>query len=80
MKRALAAVLLCCALVPAIAEEPGLKYPPAVVVPAPEKLQPVEKEFYILPASSLHRVSEIIENMLREIQRLEAIVAKGSCS
>ena len=77
----------CFIFAPAIAAEPGLKLPPVATETTPaqpplkwKEGEPGEQRFYVLPVSALRNVSEIIENMLREIQRLEAIVNKGSCT
>lgn len=75
MMRCLAALLLCCALAPALAEEPALKPPPAAKQPAPS-----EQEFYVISARAIERVNQVIQGLQQEIERLRAIVDKGNCS
>ena len=80
MMRALATLLLFFVFAGAIAADPGLKPPPAVAAPAPAQPAAAAPEFYLVPARSIERISEVIEGLQREIARLRAIVDKGSCT
>lgn len=75
------------AVADAIAGEPTLKPPPAALSPQeapklPSPAQPArpEQEFYIVPAHTTERVSEVVEAQRREILRLRALLENGSCS
>ncbi len=75
------------ALADAFAGEPALKPPPAALSPQeapklPSPAQPArpEQEFYIVPVRTMERVTEVVEAQQREIERLRALVEKGSCS
>lgn len=86
------------AVADAFAAEPGLKLPPSVAAPpataqAPANPVPPAKgeadtpQFFLVPATTMERVSQAIERahralelQQREILRLRAIADKGSCS
>lgn len=80
MKRILVVVLLCFAVAPALAGDPGLKPPAASIAPEPAQPQATVPAFYLVPAQAMARIAEIIEGQKRELERLHAIIDKGSCS
>lgn len=83
MMRALAPLLLCVALAPAIAAEPALKPPPAAAAPTPAQPAPEatpERPFVLIHAGLFDQIRALIAAQQREIERLRAITEKGSCS
>ena len=77
---ALGAALAAASPVETILKPPALQQFAPPLPHRPDGGDADEQVFYLIPASALARVSEIISNMLREIQRLEAIVNKRSCN
>ena len=89
MMRPLATLLLFFIFSGAIAEEAALKLPPSENQPAPVQPQPsaAEPELYVISArvierinAAMDRASAAIKTQQQEIERLRAIVDKGSCS